>query len=174
MLTTDLDMMEIEADYHVVPVNCCPGVMGAGVARIFRDLFPGLQAIHRAACNEGSLAIGRVRIVNAIQCRHGSNRRNPHIKNIVLLPTKDDWRHPSRAEWVTSGLDAFSDWLHQSSTELAKWCQSKETTIVMPALGCGLGGLQYQFVVGLVEQWNRDMLPDQVRVTMCNPRGTNK
>ena len=178
MIITDRDMLTIAADYHVVPVNLQPGVMGAGVARIFRDLFPGLPAWHGAACRRGALAIGQVRVVNTILVRQEFVHARliapprpvpPTVQNIVLFPTKDDWRKPSKLNWIKEGLCSFSDWLHNSPTELTKFRQGLPTTIVMPALGCGLGGLDFEQVTDEIKSWQRNHLYDSVKIYVCLP-----
>ncbi len=61
---------------------------------------------------------------------------------IVNLPTKNHWRGKSRYEWVESGLKAMKE-------ELIGWGRC---TVVVPALGCGLGGLEWRRVEALIQQ----------------------
>ncbi|MGN6031452.1 MAG: macro domain-containing protein [Thermomicrobiales bacterium] len=51
------NLLLAETDTLVNPVNCI-GVQGAGLARQFRDRFPGLDAEYRAACRSGRLRLG--------------------------------------------------------------------------------------------------------------------
>ena len=52
------------------------------------------------------------------------------------LPTKLHWSKPSRLEYITSGVSALADLL------VAK----RITSVAIPRLGCGLGGLDWDDV----------------------------
>lgn len=55
--------------------------------------------------------------------------------DFILIPTKRDWRKPSKIEYIQSGLTWLSIWAHKR--------QIKEVPIAIPPMGCGLGGLNY-------------------------------
>ncbi len=57
-------------------------------------------------------------------------------KWIVDFPTKKHWRHPSRMEWVRSGL--------QDLVRVIR--EERIRSIAMPPLGCGNGGLEWSQV----------------------------
>jgi O-acetyl-ADP-ribose deacetylase (regulator of RNase III) len=61
---------------------------------------------------------------------------------IINFPTKQDWRHPSKLEWVAAGLQDLRRVL------LAEGIAS----VALPKLGCGLGGLDWNTVRPLIEQ----------------------
>lgn len=67
-------------------------------------------------------------------------KTNPRF--IINFPTKRHWREQSRIEYIESGL--------QSLVEAVEQYEIK--SIAMPALGCGLGGLDYTEVKPLIEQ----------------------
>ena len=57
---------------------------------------------------------------------------------IICLPTKHDWRKPSQLEWIERGcieLRNFADLLTSIDHHNA---------ILLPTLGCGLGGLDWE------------------------------
>lgn len=57
---------------------------------------------------------------------------------IVCLPTKHDWRRPSQLRWIERGciaLKEFADLLTSVNYHNA---------ILLPQLGCGLGGLDWE------------------------------
>ncbi|MBV8831253.1 MAG: macro domain-containing protein [Acidobacteriaceae bacterium] len=63
-------------------------------------------------------------------------------KAIVCLPTKDDWQNRSRIEWIRQGLDSM----------VAHMLGNGHRSIAMPALGCGLGGLDFEQVYPVIEK----------------------
>ena len=114
---------ELEA-WVVVPTNTTirrdgDAVMGAGMAKDAVDRFPGLA---------GSLAAHIRKFDSRIYVQ------NP----IICLPTKHNWRNPSKIEFVEQGCHELLD--------LARILTSVGDThpILLPQLGCGLGGLNWE------------------------------
>ena len=81
------------------------------------------------------MAIGKVHVYELKNVE-----TNPRF--IVNFPTKNYWREQSRIEDIESGL--------QSLVEAIK--ENEIKSIAMPALGCGLGGLDYAEVKPLIER----------------------
>lgn len=110
-------------------VNCV-GVMGKGVALEFKTRFPRYFDAYRAACTAGHVRTGKV----------WSYVPAGSTVGILSVATKDDWRRPSRIEWVKEGV-----------THLAEAIQKLQPRVVaMPALGCGQGGLDWSIVRPLI------------------------
>lgn len=107
----------------VNPVNC-KGVMGKGLALEFRRRFPEDYETYRRACQAGEVRPGRILVTETLA---------GWPQYLVHFPTKDDWLKPSRLEWIETGLVDLRRWIE--STGIA--------SIAMPALGCGLGGLDW-------------------------------
>ena len=64
-------------------------------------------------------------------------------KIIINFPTKKDWKHKSKIEYVESGLK-----------DLAKVIEERRIkSIAMPPLGCGNGGLDWGDVKALLEKY---------------------
>jgi O-acetyl-ADP-ribose deacetylase (regulator of RNase III) len=62
---------------------------------------------------------------------------------MICFPTKDHWRNPSRLTSILNGL-----------TSLASACKGREIrSVAVPALGCGLGGLDWLEVRQDIEAW---------------------
>lgn len=112
----------------VNPVNCV-GVSGAGLARQFKMEFPTAQYIYEQACRQRVMKPGV--LVYA----------EDHGKTIIYFPTKRHWRDPSLTSDIELGLDS-----------LRKVLEDRFVSVAMPALGCGLGGLQWDSVRLLIEQ----------------------
>ena len=123
-------MLDCQADYLVNPVNCA-GVMGKGLALQFAQRFPEILPRYRTACEKRTLRPGTVQIAYA---RWSATK-------IVNFPTKDDWRAPSRLEWISAGLDTLAHELGPNNPR----------SIAFPPLGCGLGGLDWDQVRPLIE-----------------------
>jgi O-acetyl-ADP-ribose deacetylase (regulator of RNase III) len=83
-------------------------------------------------------------------------QNNPRF--IINFPTKNHWREPSKIEYIESGL--------QSLVEAVE--QYEINSIAMPAIGCGLGGLDYVEVKLLIEK-AFDSLPN-VEVLLFLPK----
>ncbi len=123
------DLLKADVDALVNPVNT-KGVMGKGLALQFKRAFPDAFAAYRAACEAGEVAVGRVHVVE--------RAHKPLF--IVNFPTKDHWQRPSRLEYVEAGLDDLVERVLELGIE----------SIALPALGCGLGGLEWAAVRPLI------------------------
>lgn len=128
------NLFEANVETLVNAVNCV-AVMGKGIALQFRQRFSeDYFKDYKAACKNGDLRIGKVHIYSL------NSENDPRF--IVNFPTKNHWRDKSRIEYIDSGL--------QSLVEEIKLHKIK--SIAMPALGCGLGGLDFEDVRFLVEK----------------------
>lgn len=123
----------------VSPVNCV-GVSGAGLAKQMRLHFPDYHRLYLEDCNTGELIVGRPTIIIPDQ-----------RTEIILFPTKNNWRNPSEYEYIRDGL-----W------EIKKMVEEGEIidTIAMPKIGCGLGGLDWNTVYFMIESILGDLQVD--------------
>src|SRR5512140_3013369 len=92
------NLLEARVEAVVNTVNTV-GVMGKGIALMFKERFPENYKAYAEAC-----AAGRVR-VGAMFLTPGVELGGPRW--IINFPTKKDWRHPTELEWVTDGLQAL-------------------------------------------------------------------
>ncbi len=126
--------LEAKTEALVNAVNCV-GVMGKGIALQFKQKFPAdYFNAYKLACQNGELAIGKVQVYELKNVE-----TNPRF--IINFPTKKHWREPSKIEYIESGL--------QSLVKAIERYEIK--SIAMPALGAGLGGLDYEEVKPLIE-----------------------
>jgi O-acetyl-ADP-ribose deacetylase (regulator of RNase III) len=124
------DLFTSKADALINPVNCA-GVMGAGLAKEFRDRYPECVKPYKEACAANALRPGILMFC--------AGEKEP---SIIMFPTKDHWRGKSRLEWIAQGLRYLQDHYRQWSLKF----------IAMPQIGCGLGGLQWEDVSALVNK----------------------
>jgi O-acetyl-ADP-ribose deacetylase (regulator of RNase III) len=117
-----------KVDALVNPVNCV-GVMGAGLALAFKSRFPTAFLAYVKACQRGELTPGRI-FTFAVDG-----------KIIFHFPTKQHYRDNSRLGDIDAGLVALA-W------EI-KTCNVR--SVAVPALGCGLGGLDWAVVRPRIE-----------------------
>jgi O-acetyl-ADP-ribose deacetylase (regulator of RNase III) len=127
LIYTKGDMFESEADILVCPVNCV-GTMGKGLALQFKERFPELDAKYQAVLRSGDLHIGQ-------PCEVMANGQA-----ICLFPTKFHWRDPSRLAWISAAMPDLA------------WFAERYSTVAVPKLGCGLGGLEWEDVKVLIER----------------------
>ena len=118
------DVLESKAQTLVNTVNCV-GVMGKGVALEFRKRFPDMYRDYLARCAGGQVRLGRPYLYR--------NLLTPWILN---FPTKDHWRSVSRVSDIEEGLS----YLVQHYREWGI------TSLALPPLGCGQGGLEWSVV----------------------------
>lgn len=144
------NLFEANTEALVNAVNCV-GVMGKGIALQFKQKFPKEYFNdYKKACQNGELAIGRVQIFQLKDVE-----TNPRF--IVNFPTKNHWREQSKIEYIKSGLHS-----------LVKTIEHYEIrSIAMPALGCGLGGLNFKDVRHLIKT-AFDLIP-KVEIFLYKP-----
>ena len=115
----------------VNPVNCV-GVAGRGLALRFKQLYPENFRAYAAACKRRELRPGRMFVFET-----GVD----YPRYILNFPTKRHWRDPSRLEDIRVGLVALVEEVRGRGIR----------SIAVPALGCGLGGLEWEEVHPLLE-----------------------
>ncbi|MEM7134405.1 MAG: macro domain-containing protein [Chloroflexota bacterium] len=128
---TQGDILKADAEALVNTVNCV-GVMGRGIALQFRKAFPENYKVYATACKAEQVQPGRMFV-------HELNRLvNPRL--IINFPTKRHWRNKSRIEDIQTGL-----------VDLVQVVQERKiSSIAIPPLGCGLGGLQWEEVKPMI------------------------
>lgn len=104
------------------------GIMGKGLALQFKKRYPENYVAYAYACKQGEVAIGKMFIVPY-------NNFNG-LNYIINFPTKNKWRTKSKLSDITKGLLALKNEI----------IRLKITSIAIPPLGCGLGGLKWKEV----------------------------
>jgi O-acetyl-ADP-ribose deacetylase (regulator of RNase III) len=121
---TSGNLLEAGVEALVNTVNT-EGVMGKGIALQFRKAYSDNYKAYRKACKAGDLQPGQMFIY------FHSFVNNP--KYIINFPTKRHWRSRSKLEDIEAGLIALVNDVRRLGI----------TSIAIPPLGCGLGGLPW-------------------------------
>ena len=89
------NLFEAKVEALVNTVNTV-GVMGKGVALMFKEAYPENFKTYKVACKRKEVKIGHM-FVTERQALIGP-------KWIINFPTKEHWRGDSRMVWIESGL----------------------------------------------------------------------
>lgn len=130
VISAKCDIFECSADVLVNPVNVV-GVMGAGLAKQFRERFPDMYDDYRSRCASGDFRIGLPYLFES------ENNR------ILNFPTKRDWRDKSNEGIIRVGLENFLFYYKAWGVE----------SIAFPLLGAGLGGLSKTTSIMLLHEY---------------------
>lgn len=125
------------------------GVMGKGIALMFKEAFPENFRSYEAACKAKKVKLGEMFVTERVDLL------GP--KYIINFPTKAHWRFPSKLEWIEHGLN-----------DLKRVIESKRIkSIALPPLGAGNGGLEWDDVRELIVKWAEDLT--DVRIVVYAP-----
>ncbi len=147
------NLLEADAEALVNTVNCV-GVMGKGLALQFKQVFPENFRHYQQACRNGEVQPGQMFVV--------PTGRRDHPRYIINFPTKRHWRNPSRLEDVETGLQAL----------IAEVKQLGISSIAIPPLGCGNGGLNWSRVAPLIESAFAEL--PEVKVLVFEPQADSR
>jgi O-acetyl-ADP-ribose deacetylase (regulator of RNase III) len=128
------NLLEADAQALVNTVNTV-GVMGKGIALQFREEFPNNYREYTAACKRKELQPGKLLVV-----------KEPTLKGekiIINFPTKTEWYKKSTYEYVEEGLKALVQTIKDYGIK----------SIAIPPLGCGNGGLKWEKVKPMMEEY---------------------
>ncbi|MDO4259946.1 MAG: macro domain-containing protein [Actinomycetaceae bacterium] len=145
--TGDLLQAQVEAIVNAVNTH---GTMSKGLALAFKKAYPQMFHDYHVAAQAGRVTLGKMWV--------WTNPTDTNPRLIINFPTKGHWRSRSRIEDIQSGLED----LRQVITDRAI------TSIALPALGCGLGGLDWEEVSPLIISALED-LPD-IEVMLYSPQ----
>lgn len=125
-----------------IPVNTV-GVMGKGLALQTKSQFPDVYVVYQDACRSQALQMGKLYLykressVDEQLADDPLSLPNPNAnKWFLLFATKRHWRAKSDIGGIEQGLR----WLQ------AHYKDEGITSLAVPALGCGLGGLDWKDV----------------------------
>lgn len=124
------DIFSSPAQVIVNAVNTV-GVMGKGIALAFKNRYPKMFEVYKEACEKKKFQMGKLMLCHAPD----------HL--ILLFPTKENWRNPSKLEYIEKGLERF----------VKNYAEKNISSIAFPKLGCGNGELKWEEVKPLMEKY---------------------
>jgi O-acetyl-ADP-ribose deacetylase (regulator of RNase III) len=150
------NIFESNAQVLVNTVNTV-GVMGKGLAKEFKRLYPEMFKTYQKFCEEGTLTVGKLQVY-----------KTPN-KWILNFPTKANWRSPSKLEYIEQGLQKFVDNYERLGVK----------SVAFPMLGCGNGGLSWEDEVKPLMQKYLSDLPIEIFIHIAKqdaykPEHTNQ
>ncbi|MDP8240871.1 MAG: macro domain-containing protein [Candidatus Hatepunaea meridiana] len=143
LLTADVEAL-------VNSVNCV-GIMGRGIALQFRKAFTDNFKEYADACKRGEILPGQMFVFKTGLVTF------PHY--ILNFPTKRHWRGNSRMSDIESGLKDLVSVIKNH----------RISSIAIPPLGCGLGGLDWEDVRSRIENVMSEI--PEVHVLLYEPSG---
>lgn len=147
---TQGNLLEASTEALVNTVNEV-GVMGKGIALMFREAFPANTEAYEKAVAAGDVRVGRMLVTE------NRDLIGPHW--IINFPTKKHWRNPSKLEWVRDGLKDLVAVLRKHNIR----------SVALPPLGCGNGGLDWTMVKREIEAALAELT--DVEVLVYQPTG---
>ena len=123
------------------------GVMGKGIAKEFKDIYPDMFTEYQSLCERGQIDIGDLWIYTT-----------PH-KRVLNFPTKKHWRSPSKPEYVEAGLQKFARIYQEAGIAYVSF----------PMLGCGNGELDWEDQVKPLMERYLKTLPIEVFIHIHTP-----
>lgn len=124
------DIFKSPAKVIVNTVNTV-GVMGKGIALEYKNRYPNMFSKYKDLCDKKKLKVGDLMLCN----------EDDH--QILLFPTKENWRAKSKIEYIEKGLKSFVN----------MYADLGIFSIAFPKLGCGNGGLDWKDVKVLMEKY---------------------
>ncbi len=130
---TQGNLLEAPVDALVNTVNTV-GVMGKGIALMFKERFSRNYDLYADACKAKQVRTGKMFVTEVFELN------GPRW--IVNFPTKQHWKAKSRLEWIVDGLQDLRQFLVEHQVK----------SIAIPALGAGNGGLEWVAVRAEIEK----------------------
>lgn len=121
---TDGNLLQSNMQTLVNTVNC-KGTMGKGIAEQFKKRFPAMFEDYKVRCDKESVKPGVPYVYKAADG-----------KIVLNFPTKNHWKNDSNLIWIQKGLDIIKK-------NYREW---GITSLAIPPLGCGNGGLDWRQV----------------------------
>lgn len=141
------NLLESDTQALVNTVNTV-GVMGKGIALQFKEKYPANFRIYADACKKGEVITGRMLVTR--------DRTLEGEKIIINFPTKTEFYRKSQYRFIEEGLQDIIRVIEEYNIG----------SLAMPPLGCGYGGLKWEKVKALIEQY---LSNSPVRVVVYEP-----
>ncbi len=129
---TQGNLLDARVDALVNTVNTV-GVMGKGIALMFKERYTRNFNLYAAACKARQVKVGQMFVTET------GELDGPRW--IINFPTKDHWRGNSRLDWVEAGLVDLKQVLRERGIR----------SVAIPPLGAGNGGLAWPAVKARID-----------------------
>jgi O-acetyl-ADP-ribose deacetylase (regulator of RNase III) len=123
------NLFNSKAQTIVNTVNCV-GVMGKGIALVFKLRYPNMFDLYKDHCKNKLINPGTLWLYKGAT-------NSPFVLN---FPTKRHWKYPSKIKYLEDGLKKFVDTYQDKGI----------TSIAFPLLGTHNGGLDKEMVLKLM------------------------
>ena len=127
-------------------VNCV-GAMGKGIALDFKLRYPEMFKEYQKICFRHMLKPGQILPYT---------KSSPIILNFAI---KDDWKDPSKVEWIEETLQKF----------VAKYHSMGISSVAFPWMGAMNGGLPFETIQSLTRKYLSDLNDIDVEVYEFDP-----
>lgn len=142
------NLLEANVDALVNTVNTV-GIMGKGIALMFKERFPANFREYEAACKAGEVRVGEMFVT--------ANNEFNGPKWIINFPTKEQWFRRTKLDWIESGMVSLKNVIREKGIN----------SVAVPPLGCGNGGLKWSTVRQIIERELSEL--DDVDVIVYEP-----
>lgn len=123
------NIFNTKAQTVVNTVNCV-GVMGKGIALVFKLRYPSMFEVYQKYCRQNLISVGKLWL-------YKGDVNAPWVLN---FPTKTHWKLPSEYEYIEKGLQKFVE----------TYKEKRITSIAFPLLGANNGGLSKEKVMEIM------------------------
>ncbi len=124
---TQGNLLEADVEAVVNTVNTV-GIMGKGIALMFKERFPDNFNYYARACENDEVNIGKMFVTESKELF------GPRW--IINFPTKTHWRVNTQLSWIQEGMHDLVRVIRENNIR----------SIAVPPLGCGSGGLDWREV----------------------------
>ncbi|MHC1740641.1 MAG: macro domain-containing protein [Anaerolineaceae bacterium] len=140
------NLFNSKAQAYVNTVNCV-GAMGKGIALEFRRRYPDMFEQYKKDCLQKKLVPGRI---------YSYPQPDVLILNFAI---KNDWKQPSKVEWVESTLKQF-----------VAWYRNKEIkSVAFPWMGAMNGGIPFEIIQSLTRNYLQNLPDIDIEVYTFDP-----
>lgn len=144
------NMFSTQCSTVVNTVNCI-GVMGAGVALEFKHRYPDMFDQYVKLCRQGQIDIGKLWLYKP---------QNKNRRWVLNFPTKFDWKHPSKIEYLERGLEKFLSTYREKGIESIAW----------PLLGASNGGIDPSVSRDIMIDYLSEASDIQIEIYQYSPK----
>ncbi|MGB9878297.1 MAG: DarT ssDNA thymidine ADP-ribosyltransferase family protein [bacterium] len=131
------------------------GVMGKGIAKTARELFKDCENKYKEICENGELKMGQPYLYKLdkslgeklAHLDEGESLGSFGPTQFLLFPTKNHWRSKADIKGIEEGLK----WLVEN------YKKEGIESLAIPALGCGLGKLEWREVGPILYRYLKEM-----------------